>query len=140
MGLQPSEKVELLPTTATYRGRITPWATRLLTFASLVVLWATLRTYPRSFAGWFDKNQPYVIDALCPQVDQLKPVKHADLYEQFGSFIDTDSYKRRAIDWLAGAVKVPTESYDEMGEIGEDPRWEAFAPFHTYLYEAFPLM
>jgi len=39
---------------------------------------------------------------------------------------------------LAGAVRVPTQSYDDMGPIGEDPRWEAFAPFHEYLLKVFP--
>jgi len=32
-------------------------------------------------------------------------------------------------DWLSGAVRVPTEIFDVMGEIGEDPRWDAFYKF-----------
>ncbi|KAF8494449.1 hypothetical protein F5888DRAFT_660309 [Russula emetica] len=32
-----------------------------------------------------------------------------------------------------------TESYDNMGPVGEDERWEAFGPFHDYLKQAFPL-
>jgi Gly-Xaa carboxypeptidase len=27
-----------------------------------------------------------------------------------------------------------------MGPVGEDPRWEVFAPFHEYLEKAFPLV
>ena len=130
---------ELLPTTVA-RHRIPPWTSRLLTFASLAALWCIFRIYAGSFTGWFGRNEVAPIDPSCPQVDLLMPVKHADLYGQFGRLIDTDSYKQRAIDWLAGAVQIPTESYDQMGEIGEDPRWEAFAPFHTYLLQAFPLM
>lgn len=134
MGFQNSE----LPTTR--RAGVNFWALRLLVFTSLAVLWVILRTYPKSFIVWYDGKSAHSMDALCPQVERLMPVKHAHLYEQLGNFIDTDSYKHRAIHWLAGAVKIPTESYDEMGEIGEDSRWEAFAPFHTYLHEAFPLM
>ena len=33
-----------------------------------------------------------------------------------------------------------TESYDDMGPVIEDPRWEAFRPFHEYLSGAFPLL
>ena len=33
-----------------------------------------------------------------------------------------------------------TQSYDDLGPIGEDPRWEAFGPFHEYLFKAYPKM
>ena len=33
-----------------------------------------------------------------------------------------------------------TESYDDMKEIGVDPRWEVFVPFHEYLLKTFPLV
>lgn len=36
-------------------------------------------------------------------------------------------------------TKGRTESYDEMGDVGADPRWDKFANFHEYLLEAFPL-
>ena len=32
-----------------------------------------------------------------------------------------------------------TESFDNMDPVGVDARWEAFAPFHDYLVQAFPL-
>jgi hypothetical protein len=32
-----------------------------------------------------------------------------------------------------------TESYDDMGLVGEDERWGAFSPFHEYLVQSFPL-
>ena len=34
--------------------------------------------------------------------------------------------KEQIVNWLSGAVKVPTEIFDVMGEVGEDPRWDAF--------------
>jgi Gly-Xaa carboxypeptidase len=52
----------------------------------------------------------------------------------------TDDFRIRAIDWLGGAVRVPTESYDSMDPVGVDPRWDAFGPFHDYLLKAFPLV
>ena len=32
-----------------------------------------------------------------------------------------------------------TESYDGMGPVGQDERWEVFGPFHDYLAQSFPL-
>ena len=33
-----------------------------------------------------------------------------------------------------------TEPYNDMGPVGEVPRWEAFGPFHDYLSGVFPLV
>ena len=32
----------------------------------------------------------------------------------------------RIIEWLGGSVRIPTEIFDVMGEIDEDPRWDIF--------------
>lgn len=37
--------------------------------------------------------------------------------------------KDRIVTWLSDAVKVPTEIFDVMGEIGEDKRWDVFYKF-----------
>jgi Gly-Xaa carboxypeptidase len=41
---------------------------------------------------------------------------------------------------LQGAVKIPKESFDDMGQVGEDPRWNVFVDFHAYLEKTFPLV
>jgi hypothetical protein len=33
-----------------------------------------------------------------------------------------------------------TESFDDLGDVGEDPTWEKMAAFHEYLEKAFPLV
>ncbi|WWD19241.1 hypothetical protein CI109_103699 [Kwoniella shandongensis] len=48
--------------------------------------------------------------------------------------------KDQIISWLSGAVKVPTEIFDVMGEIGVDERWDVFYKFAEYLEEAYPLI
>ncbi|KAJ7281792.1 hypothetical protein C8J57DRAFT_1298553 [Mycena rebaudengoi] len=78
--------------------------------------------------------------ANCPQVDVLLPKRDAELWERVGDLIGTDDFKTKAINWLAGAVRVPTEVFDTMGPIGEDPRWETFGQLHDYLQSAFPLV
>ncbi|KAI0072680.1 carboxypeptidase S [Panus rudis PR-1116 ss-1] len=75
---------------------------------------------------------------LCPQPPALEPSKHAELWSSLNETYGTEEYVKRAVDWLAGAIRIPTESYDKMGPVGEDPRWEAFGPFHDYLLSAFP--
>ncbi|KAF8963426.1 hypothetical protein BDZ97DRAFT_1661730 [Flammula alnicola] len=76
----------------------------------------------------------------CAQADVLTPEKNADLWNALNEKIGTPAFQTSAIDWLAGAVRVPTESFDNMDPVGTDPRWDAFGPFHEYLLGAFPLV
>ncbi|KAK7060895.1 hypothetical protein VNI00_000628 [Paramarasmius palmivorus] len=77
---------------------------------------------------------------LCSQYSELLPEKNHALWESLGEAIGTEEFKTRAIDWLAGAIQVPTESYDNMDPVGIDPRWETFGKLHEYLATAFPLV
>jgi Gly-Xaa carboxypeptidase len=45
-----------------------------------------------------------------------------------------DSVARR----LSEAVQIPTITYDSMGSVGKDPRWEVFFKFSDYLKKTFP--
>ncbi|KAL1691810.1 hypothetical protein GGG16DRAFT_112730 [Schizophyllum commune] len=78
--------------------------------------------------------------AYCAQPDALYPTKNAELYDELDGTFGTAKLKERAIDWLGGAIRVPTETYDDLDEVGQDPRWEKFGPFHDYLLKAFPLV
>jgi Gly-Xaa carboxypeptidase len=77
---------------------------------------------------------------LCPQVAATVPSKNADVFETMNQLIDTEAFLNKSVEWLSGAVRVPTESYDKMDDVGVDPRWEVFGPFHHYLLNSFPLM
>ncbi|KAH9987512.1 hypothetical protein BJV77DRAFT_1070481 [Russula vinacea] len=59
---------------------------------------------------------------LCPQADALYPESHARLWKSLGRDFDEDAFMTRAVAWLGEH----TESYDDMGPVGEDERWEAF--------------
>lgn len=96
----------------------------------------------------------------CPQADVLIPEKNGEIWTELNDKIRSAAFKQTAIDWLAGAVRIPwassplralsvliklliyrrTESYDTMDPVGVDPRYEVFASFHAYLLETFPLM
>jgi Gly-Xaa carboxypeptidase len=51
------------------------------------------------------------------------------LYPSFNTSALIDGQEDRIVNWLSGAVKIPTEVFDVMGEIGEDPRWDKFYEF-----------
>jgi Gly-Xaa carboxypeptidase len=38
--------------------------------------------------------------------------------------------KDRIVKWLSEAVKIPTEVFDIMGPVDEDPKWQVMPPFH----------
>ncbi|KAJ3731848.1 carboxypeptidase S [Lentinula guzmanii] len=86
----------------------------------------------------FSNDYNHNNEKLCSQYDVLVPKN--PLWKTVGEGIGTEEFKGRAVDWLAGAIQVPTESYDNLGPIGEDPRWETFKQFHEYLFKAFPLV
>ncbi|KAL5513065.1 hypothetical protein ACEPAH_3463 [Sanghuangporus vaninii] len=90
--------------------------------------------------GILDYTAPASTSGVCPQADILFPVRNKAVWDTFGAQIDTNDFKSKAIDWLGGAVRVPTESYDKMGPVGVDERWEAFAPFHEFLEKSYPLI
>ncbi|KAH9917550.1 uncharacterized protein B0H18DRAFT_1034167 [Fomitopsis serialis] len=76
--------------------------------------------------------------SLCSQGPPLVPQTHEQLWNATGRQLSTEAFVNRTADLLSGAVRIPTEVYDVMGPIGEDSRWEAFAPLHDYLWQAFP--
>lgn len=54
-------------------------------------------------------------------------------------YLHSDEFRKLAITRLSGAVQIPTQSYDDMGDIGVDPRWDVFDSFADYLTKTFPL-
>ncbi|KAI0331438.1 carboxypeptidase S [Cubamyces sp. BRFM 1775] len=75
---------------------------------------------------------------VCPQPKTIHPSKHRELAEELDRLYSDDIYKLKAYGALSGAVQIPTESYDNLGPVGEDPRWDTFAEFHAYLEQTFP--
>ncbi|KAI5475840.1 Gly-Xaa carboxypeptidase [Pseudohyphozyma bogoriensis] len=45
-----------------------------------------------------------------------------------------------ALDRLRGAIRIPTQSYDDMGNPGDDDRFDGLAKFSDYLEKTFPLL
>lgn len=79
-----------------------------------------------------------VNSATCPQWIALHPTKHRGLSKDLDVSYSSEDFKQRAIQALGDAVRVPTESYDDNGPVGEDSRWDTFAELHRVLEASFP--
>lgn len=69
---------------------------------------------------------------LCPLVDPISATN-----DDFAYF-RTEEFRKKSLAALQGAVQVPTESYDDLGAVGQDPRWDVFFNFAAYLKKTFP--
>ncbi|KAJ7077841.1 hypothetical protein B0H15DRAFT_861135 [Mycena belliarum] len=82
---------------------------------------------------------PTPFDA-CPQVDSLSPRVHSILQARLEGLYSAGDFKSTVHEKLGGAVRVATESYDDMLPVGEDPRWDVFQDFHLFLESSFPMV
>ncbi|KAJ7096137.1 carboxypeptidase S [Mycena epipterygia] len=77
---------------------------------------------------------------VCPQASALIPEQHGALWDELTALHATPAFFERAVAQLSAAVRIPTETFDEMGPVGEDARWITRAPFVEHLASAFPLL
>jgi Gly-Xaa carboxypeptidase len=68
------------------------------------------------------------------------PSKNGALWDELTASHATTAFRDRAVAQLSAAVQIPTETYDEMGPVGEDERWLSRGPFLEHLASAFPLV
>ncbi|KAI6149798.1 hypothetical protein BKA82DRAFT_997879 [Pisolithus tinctorius] len=118
---------------------------RALTFLCIMALWSTLWVLnsPLRFISRNTHNGlllPDTNSTTCPQWDALYPIGNAHIDAELEAIYASTDFKLRAIDLLAGAIRIPTESHDNSGPVGEDPAWNIFADFHEYLERVFPLV
>ncbi|KAI0035355.1 carboxypeptidase S [Vararia minispora EC-137] len=78
--------------------------------------------------------------ALCPQSEEISPSANAGLAEQLDKLYSQREVKEWAYENLGGAVRIPTETYDDIPPPGEDSRWDTFAVLHKYFEKRFPLV
>lgn len=76
----------------------------------------------------------------CPQVEPLFPIQKSDALAEMDDYIASAAFHNATIARMAGAVQIPTQSYDDMGVIGEDKRWDIMYDLAAYLEKTFPLV
>ncbi|KAK0122605.1 hypothetical protein ONS96_009645 [Cadophora gregata f. sp. sojae] len=108
------------------------WAFIPFAFIYLTYFHGTWRT------SW--TNSPALnYTAQCIQPDALFPKDTPELTKAY-EFISSPTFRSASIERLSGAVKIKTETFDDLGAIGEDKRWDVFYGFHEYLEKIFPLV
>ena len=76
---------------------------------------------------------------LCKQ-HEWKKIPNDHISKALEDLLDSKDFEEAAARRLSGAVQIPTESFDDMGPVGEDPRWTIFYEFHHYLQTTYPLV
>lgn len=61
----------------------------------------------------------------CPQYESIQP-RANELLDGNKAIIFGEEYKEYSVDILAQSVRIHTESFDTMGPVGEDSRWDVF--------------
>ena len=115
------------------------------TFLFIVSYKGTVATF-----DYLLKAPPHDPDSLCPLVKKLDPNEYLNDMDKAKMILLDEEYKAKSIEKLSGAVKVPTEVYDEMihpdgAETKEElyqlePLWKNFETLHDYLAKTFPLV
>ncbi|KAK3688714.1 hypothetical protein B0T22DRAFT_161211 [Podospora appendiculata] len=119
--------------------RLVPGALILALTFYLYISVAFMRTsWP--YQGLDDGQQQPTFKSHCVQPDALFPSQNNTELQRVYDYLSTDSFRTASIDRLSGAVKVKSVSFDDLGAVGEDPRWDAFYDFSAYLKATFPLI
>ncbi|PRT52404.1 Carboxypeptidase S [Wickerhamiella sorbophila] len=74
---------------------------------------------------------------LCEQRPYIEPeYGHLANSSQFVS----EEYKKKSVELFAGAIRIPTMSYDDLAmDPTKDERFNVFKDMHNYLFKSFPL-
>ena len=83
-------------------------------------------------------NDNDISKSQCQQPNPLFPYKGDKRLDEMYEYLSTDEFQENSIGHLAGAVQMRTESFDDMGPIGEDSRWDIMYEFAKYLKDTFP--
>ncbi|KAL1996682.1 hypothetical protein VTN49DRAFT_7547 [Thermomyces lanuginosus] len=74
---------------------------------------------------------------ICQQLPPLSP-KNKQVESFIRQTVESENYHRDIIGKLSGIIRIPSESYDDLGPIGQDPRWDVFYRIEDYLKANYP--
>lgn len=96
------------------------------------------RSLPLNFWGAQDhhsRGQP----ASCIQPTSIAP-RNTKIEQFVKTKVESPDYQAQIISKLTGIIQIPSESYDELGPIGEDSRWDVFFDIEKYLKATYPVV
>jgi len=93
--------------------------------------------FPR--IGVYPSSSPSPQDQ-CSQVEPISPSYTNPKLEKMEEILQSQAFRNASIARLSGAVRIRTESFDDLGAIGKDKRWDVMFDFADYLSKTFPLV
>ncbi|KAI1084239.1 carboxypeptidase S [Whalleya microplaca] len=122
--------------TTTTRSSL-PWALFAKLTALLIILKFTfdILSVPSLIYNTASKDV-----SRCPQVEPLVPTHQTPALSKMDDYIASPKFRNETIGRMAGAIQVPSQSYDDLGPIGEDSRWDVMYDMAAYLEKIFPLI
>jgi hypothetical protein len=118
------------------------WAVAVVLLVVFIGLLAVPK--PDRQAGEIDDD--YDDDAPVPDTSGIckqhafVQLPHDDISTALEKALSSEDYRKESADRLTGAVQIATESFDDMGPVGDDERWDVFQDFHDYLENSYPKM
>ncbi|KAI1284705.1 peptidase family M20/M25/M40 [Xylaria sp. FL0933] len=76
----------------------------------------------------------------CPQIDAIVPDHQTPALSEMEEYVLSHKFRDETVQRMAGAIHIPTQSYDDLGPVGEDSRWDTMYDFADYLESTFPLV
>lgn len=77
----------------------------------------------------------------CPAQLRIAPKKRTDITDKnVHKLFKSKAFHKLSVDRLAGAVQIPTQTFQDMGRLGEDKRWDNFYKLEEYFRKTFPLL
>ncbi|QIW95442.1 hypothetical protein AMS68_000960 [Peltaster fructicola] len=130
--LGSSEPLQQAPITASRGRKIAAW--------TIIPLWFVLYiTAYTPFASISHRHTPAInTKQHCAQVPALRPTEETDELKQIYDFVSSETFRNASVLRMSKAVQIATESFDDMGEIGQDKRWDVMYTFADYLEKTFP--
>jgi hypothetical protein len=137
-----------LPTLSPGPSQWPPWLLRALSIVGLVAACLLASSYKipglqsdaHSLVAAHADPIVFAPPPACVQVDPLVPPAHDAHDAQLHSILNSAEFAHSAARILSGAVQIKTESYDDNGPVGTDPRWHIFELFADYLRGSFPIV
>ncbi|POS72338.1 peptidase family M20/M25/M40 [Diaporthe helianthi] len=95
---------------------------------------------PSALSGDQSPNSNLDLAQQCRQVDPLFPGRSSSSLTSMDEYLASSQFLNASTARMSGAIQIATQSYDNMGPIGEDERWDVFPPFADFLERTFPLV
>lgn len=74
---------------------------------------------------------------VCEQAPILSP-SNTQVEQFIRDKVEDSKYQSEIIDKLSGLIQIPSESYDDLGPIGQDNRWDVFYQVSKYIKTRYP--